>query len=124
MMPAPLAKPSRLDRDVLKWQRRLLKDKVKRTRVRVEQDRWRRISQAIEFRDRGRCRVCGAFTQKPPCDPRLIGAAHHITYRSAGGSDDFSNLVWVDAGCHDDEHGGRITLTGTAHKLVITRRPS
>jgi 5-methylcytosine-specific restriction endonuclease McrA len=58
-------------------------------------------SKAVYQRDCWHCRHCNRNDQLHP---------HHIVYRSAGGSDDLSNLVTLCAKCHDDVHGGRLKL--------------
>jgi hypothetical protein len=48
----------------------------------------------VKTRDKGKCRACG----KPG------NQAHHLVYRSHGGSDRPENLVWCCARCHVDIH--------------------
>lgn len=115
-----LAKPSRLDRDVAKWVRSATTAREKRDRKRAEAQAWRVLSLLVETRDKGFCRVCGCKTTPFGAgDPRLWGAAHHI---SAGGADDISNLVWLCMACHDAEHRHELIITGTADALVIRRQ--
>jgi 5-methylcytosine-specific restriction endonuclease McrA len=75
----------------------------------------------IVARDRGFCQV-------PGCS-RPAEHAHHIAYRSAGGSDDPSNLVSLCAAHHlFGVHMGRIRVRGTApdglHWELGVRRPA
>lgn len=77
-----------------------------RPRVLTQQDRdrekarnWRDVSKSVRLRDQGKCRVCG----KPGTDP------HHIVYRSHGGRDVESNLVWSCRPCHKAIHA-KVTL--------------
>lgn len=44
----------------------------------------------VRRRDGGKCRACG----KPGAH------AHHIVYRSHGGSDEPGNLIWACVACH------------------------
>ena len=51
-----------------------------------------------------RCSVCGS---------ECAGLeAHHIQHQADGGDNKASNLVCLCTKCHDDHHGGRITITG------------
>jgi len=68
----------------------------------------------VTLRDESCCRVCGKF-----CNPRAVGLLqrahhHHVVYRSRGGATSTGNLVLLCARCHDDEHGGRLQLSGHA----------
>jgi 5-methylcytosine-specific restriction endonuclease McrA len=117
---AVLAKPSALARKVSKWERVTVREREKRARERQAERKWRALSAMVCFRDKSQCRVCQVLTLRAG-DPRLIGAAHHIVYRSAGGTDTMSNLVWTCGQCHDDEHQHRLSITGTAEKLKIKR---
>ena len=63
----------------------------------VEED-WRRTRESILRRDRFRCVECGK-----PCDPDEVDI-HHLLPRSAGGSDEPSNLIVLCDGCHAAHH--------------------
>lgn len=80
---------------------------------RAAEAHWREVTTAVAIRDGSSCRVCGKF-----CPPRggllTRGHAHHLQYRSQGGPDETWNLVTLCAGCHDEEHGGKLTLSGNA----------
>ena len=46
-----------------------------------------------------------------PCDfdcGRFGTDAHHRVFRSQGGNDEESNLIWLCRPCHDGIHAGRI----------------
>ena len=45
------------------------------------------------------------------CELRPGIQAHHRIFRSAGGDDDDSNLVWLCGACHDERHGIHSTWT-------------
>ncbi len=113
-----LAKPSRLDRDVAKWAARVAKAAKRNAEVRAAKAAWLKRSKECEQRDGGICRFCGELTTNF-LGPSMAGEAHHIVYRSAGGTDDLSNLIWLHAQCHDFEHKHRISITGTADNLRI-----
>src|SRR5690242_4988338 len=80
---AMIGKPSRLARDVSKWERRAAKRTKKQAEAKQAVNRWRAISALVKHRDGGKCRVCAVYTATTG-DPRMIGAAHHIVFRSAG----------------------------------------
>ncbi len=63
----------------------------------VEGD-WRRIRESIRRRDKFRCVEC-----ERPCD-RGEADIHHLLPRTAGGSDEPSNLVTLCDGCHAAHH--------------------
>ena len=42
------------------------------------------------------------------CELRLGIELHHKIFRSGGGGDVESNLIWVCRFCHDDIHAGRL----------------
>lgn len=113
-------KPTRLARDVVKHERRLVRETAKRTETRKEQKAWSELSAKVCKRDGNVCRVCwGQTTKFGVGNPRFYGQAHHIVYRSAGGQDDMSNLIWTCGQCHDDEHQHRIRITGMETKLRV-----
>lgn len=118
-----LPKPSTLTRALAKWQRQRAKDAERRRLARAEKAAWVKQVSAVAARDGGRCRVCGVRVTAPgDGDPSRFAHTHHIVYRSAGGSDDLSNLVLLCAKCHDDEHQHRLALTGTADRLRPSKR--
>ena len=43
------------------------------------------------------------------CERRLGVDPHHKVFRSQGGGDEESNLLWLCRSCHDDIHAGRIS---------------
>jgi 5-methylcytosine-specific restriction endonuclease McrA len=55
----------------------------------------------IYSRDEWKCRHCGNRSTLTP---------HHVTFRSAGGGDESSNILTLCMKCHDDVHGGRLTI--------------
>ena len=63
----------------------------------VEED-WRRTRESILRRDGFRCVECGK-----PCNPDEVDI-HHLLPRSAGGSDEPSNLIALCDGCHAAHH--------------------
>jgi len=60
---------------------------------------WSRVCRLVKARDR-HCRVCKSAPGEH---------AHHIVYRSHGGKDVPSNLLWVCGQCHQDIHA-KVTL--------------
>lgn len=115
-------KPSRLARDVAKYDRRVESKRARTAREKADAAAWSKRSAECCVRDRGICRVCFCQTTKAfTGHPKLWGQAHHIVYRSAGGPDDLWNLVWVCGACSSDEHEHRISITGTADNLKVER---
>jgi len=82
------------------------------------------VYRAVDLRDRGSCRLCGAVSAHHH--------HHHIVYRSRGGKDATGNVILVCPSCHDDIHAARVRVTGDADArdasgllagLTIARRP-
>ena len=101
-----------------KAKRTAARRKAKRAEVTLDRYEWRERSLEVYQRDGGNCRACGSRT----ISVANGGGAHHIVYRSAGGTDDASNLVLLCWACHDDEHTHRLRIAGTADDLRIERR--
>lgn len=72
----------------------------------------RRLRRALEHRDR--CCVV------PGCGATRGLHAHHIIHWEDGGPTDLDNLVLVCPYHHRAHHRGEITITGPAHRLVVT----
>jgi hypothetical protein len=72
----------------------------------------RRLRRALEHRDR--CCVV------PGCGATRGLHAHHIVHWEDGGPTELENLVLVCPYHHRAHHRGVITITGTAHSLVVT----
>lgn len=70
---------------------------------------WRLRCKQVDFRDGKRCRACHKRAN-PDLPGLLRGQRHHIVYRSAGGTDDSSNLVTLCACDHNDEHQSRLKI--------------
>jgi 5-methylcytosine-specific restriction endonuclease McrA len=113
-----LAKPSRFKRDVDKHQRRVARAQSKRALDKAQADVWRAICEAVFKRDQGLCRVCGRGVQRLNGDPHRRAETHHIRYRSAGGSDESSNLILTCGFCHYYEHQHRIDISGDGDRVV------
>jgi len=114
-----IAKPTKFERDVAKWKRQRAKDTKKRKDAMRERVEWQLTCNAIFKRDGGECRVCHKAVRQVSANPELRAETHHIVYRSAGGSDDESNLVLLCAQCHADEHAHRIEISGCGDSRVI-----
>jgi 5-methylcytosine-specific restriction endonuclease McrA len=120
-----LAKPSRLARDVAKWERRMSAAERKAIEDRAERAAWQTVSALVKARDGYRCRVCSMRTTRMGCgDPRRWAHVHHIVYRSAGGGSYPRNLILLCGRCHDDEHQHRIVIAGTADALTVAPGPN
>jgi 5-methylcytosine-specific restriction endonuclease McrA len=105
---AYLTKPSALDRDVAKARQRQARAKLKASTDRQVAAAWTVIRKAVYARDKGCSRYSGTpvFLYHP--DPEQVAHTNHIVFRSAGGSDELSNLV---------------TLTPREHEMVHARHP-
>lgn len=119
-----LAKPSRLDRDVAKHQKRVKARATKRKADRVEHDAWLALRERVFKRDQGLCRFCDRAVHLRHADPEKVAQCHHVVYRSAGGKDVTANLATLCAGCHDAEHKHRIDIKGNADRVLKIRGDS
>lgn len=118
-----LTKPSRLDRDIAKHERRVSAKEAKSKQNKAEAEAWIKVATLVKARDGYHCRVCGVHvTPFGVGDPRRWTHVHHIVYRSAGGGSYPRNLLTLCGICHDDEHQHRISITGTADALKVERR--
>ena len=109
---APLLKVGRLAPALRKLER-IRKDKrAKLEDVRKHRIQATRIRLEVFRRDRWVCRACFRRMLWQHDDPRRVGHAHHVVYRSAGGSDQPSNLVTLCAACHEQEHQHLLTIEG------------
>ncbi|MDX1875943.1 DUF222 domain-containing protein [Mycolicibacterium sp. 120266] len=72
----------------------------------------RRLRRALEHRDR-HCVV-------PGCASTRGLHAHHLVHWEDGGPTDLDNLVLLCPRHHRMHHRGEITITGPAHRLVVT----
>ena len=118
-----LLKPSRLDRLGRRNSVRLQKARLKRLEAEKERFLWQIVRVAVYNRDGRKCRVCGLPLKLSAKDQFSVGHVHHLTFRSAGGSDELTNLVLLDIRCHDAAHRGALRLDGTAGRLRITWLP-
>ena len=68
---------------------------MKRSRLKLGKDEYKRLSNAVLHRDKYKCRFCKT---------RNNLHVHHIVYRSQGGDDVDSNLCVLCDHCHDGIH--------------------
>lgn len=118
-----IPKPSQLDRATAAYEKKLAKATEKRRSAKQRLTDWLRTSAKVRERDGERCRVCRRPTKRIG-PPSMIGAAHHLAYRSLTDRQthmDVSRIVWLCGQCHDDEHQHRIRITGTSDDLRIER---
>jgi 5-methylcytosine-specific restriction endonuclease McrA len=59
------------------------------------------LAMLVFQRDDWHCRCCHTMNGLDP---------HHVVYKSFGGSDTLDNLLTLCRKCHDDIHGGRVTI--------------
>lgn len=80
-----------------------------------EEDRTEReVYALVTAREENRCRVCTKW-----CNPHAIGVLyrahhHHVIYRSLGGLTTTRNVILICPDCHQDEHKGKLRITGDA----------
>ena len=85
---------------------------------RLHQRHLAKVIQAVDARDRNRCRVCKILI----CAYDLTRQPHHhhIQFRSRGGKDTVENIVLVCSLCHDRIHNsGVLRVSGESASLVI-----
>jgi 5-methylcytosine-specific restriction endonuclease McrA len=117
----PLLKPSQYERIVGRYEKRIVRERVKTAETRKAQKAWSELSAKVCARAKGICQVSGAQTTRyGKGDPRLWGQAHHIVFRSAGGKDEMSNLIWVTFEIHTCIHHHQLDVTGTADSFLVT----
>ncbi|MDA2890019.1 DUF222 domain-containing protein [Mycolicibacterium sp. BiH015] len=73
----------------------------------------RRLRRALERRDHGTCVV-------PGCGATRGLHAHHLVHWEDGGQTELDNLALVCPYHHRAHHRGLITITGPAHRLMVT----
>lgn len=116
-----IPKPSRFDRQMGQYEKRMGRARAQRLSKREQAAAWDLVRKAVYDRDGGVCRACGLHAEWKARIPSQLGHAHHIIYRSAGGSSEMHNLAWLCGFCHDQEHSHRIRITGTGERITIER---
>jgi 5-methylcytosine-specific restriction endonuclease McrA len=106
--PRATAKPSSLARDKKQYDKRQARAKAKRSADRIDDEADRAIRREVRKRDQGRSRFSGTPVKWTSDNPLIVGHAHHIVYRSQGGSDAAFN---------------RVTLTPEEHDMVHHKHP-
>lgn len=118
----PILKPSALDRQIEKYKRRMAKAKDKRAEERREREAWSVVRKAAFVRDRGRCRAFGTPLSLVTANPELLAHAHHVVFRSAGGSDDLSNVCTLSPRAHEMVHRHMLDVEGDANATLTFRQ--
>jgi 5-methylcytosine-specific restriction endonuclease McrA len=80
---------------------------------RAKEDAWQKVRRLVLARDGRRCRVCSSRDQIE---------AHHIRFRSLGGTHTTANTACLCAVCHADVHAYRLTLSGNADAILKIER--
>lgn len=117
-----LAKPSKLDRDVAKHQRGVIRRSAKRAADKVEADESATRRRAIFKRDGGRCRATRRRLKLMSDNPMAVGHVHHIVFKSAGGDDSTRNLILIAPEVHEAIHQHRMDCEGNADVSVMFRK--
>lgn len=68
---------------------------IKKSRIRLDRDAYKRLCREVYSRDGYKCRVCKL--RKPL-------HAHHLLFRSQGGDDTYYNLLSLCDDCHSAIH--------------------
>lgn len=121
-MPAPLWKSSTLDRKAAKYEARVARVKSKKAEDRKAAAVFSLKRQQAYQRDHGLCRVFGVPVKLTSANPLEVAHAHHVIFRSAGGTDDLSNLATVSARAHDLIHRHVIDVSGNANGTLVIRQ--
>lgn len=90
----------------------------KRTAAKKQQ---RDVYRLVTDRDKRKCRACLNQADPSALDMLKRGHHHHIVFRSAGGTDESSNLCLLCARCHSAVHAHRLDIAGSADgRLTFT----
>lgn len=73
--------------------------------ARAKAKAWKAVCEAVRARDGG-CRICRVWS--------VWMEYHHVIFRSQGGTDDTSNVVWLCRRCHNRVHARRVWISGDA----------
>ena len=93
-----------------RFARRLAARKAKRKAARDEALIFAELRRQVWERDGRRCRVCGTSLALATGNPFVDLHAHHVVFRSQGGTDDLSNLVSLCHACHEGVHQHRVEI--------------
>jgi 5-methylcytosine-specific restriction endonuclease McrA len=91
----------------------------KKRMLRVAEDAVREV---VYKRDKGQCRCCGRALKLHGISLLDVMHAHHVIYRSAGGSDHQDNRLSLCAWCHEAEHHALLMIAGEPKKIVTFTR--
>jgi len=91
----------------------------KEKRVKLDAKDYTQLCKEIFEEAQYRCHLCSRMFGSR--GPQSMGHIHHITYRSAGGSDVKDNLVAVCAKCHNALHEGKSRQARTRADLEMLR---
>lgn len=122
--PPDLSKPTRLSRDVAKYERQRDRMRERRAVEKREREAWMKVRAEVYARDGGICRALGIRLKLRADDPMLIAQAHHILFRSLGGQDVPENLICLSPEAHALVHGlnRSLWISGDGNGLVTFTR--
>ena len=118
----PVDGSGRAERQTRRRARAIIKERTAK-RLKAEA---RRQDRAVRFacflRDGRQCRAFGTPLKFETDLLAVLAHNHHITYRSAGGSDESANRVTLSPFAHRLEHEGLLEIGGNADEtLTFTR---
>lgn len=90
-----------------------LKARARAEKARTRSAGYRQVCAAVDMRDGGTCRCCGAWAGE-------ARHHHHIVFRSQRGADTLDNILVLCARCHESVHRHTLTITGNATTAVFT----
>jgi hypothetical protein len=102
--PKPLPGSGRLERRQRKAARQVVTKREERQNKRDQIEAYRAIRWAVFQRDGGRDRAFGTPLVFEGSDVATTSHAHHVTFRSHGGTDTTDNLVTLSNATHDLIH--------------------
>ena len=73
----------------------------RKPKIKLSGKAYKALCQKVYERDNGKCRSCNS---------REMLQAHHLVFRSRGGSHSMSNLALICQYCHTDIHGHNILV--------------
>ncbi len=113
-----LVKPTRLDRLSAKSDRKKLIARAKLKQQRREMAAYSAFRKSVYARDGGMCRAYGDAVKLLTDNPLNLAHVHHITFKSAGGSDVLENCCILSPKAHALIHAHLLHCEGDAEDTL------